>query len=237
MGLASRRMTTWPWAALVLAGLLLLALLALPRTRLSARLRDPAWLFWLMLPIYMLHQFEEHGVDLLGRRYFFQVFMCGSLGFTEAAGCPADEAFILAVNVGSVWIAGVLGGLFGARRPLIGAAALAIPLVNGFAHVVPAVIHHAYNPGLLTAIVLFWPFCAWTLWVLVSRGELQKKHLPLVVAAGVLLHALLLGPLLAYSRGLISRELLLTVQVANGFIPLLVGWWGPRPRLASSEAP
>lgn len=28
------------------------------------------------LPIYMIHQFEEHGVDMLGRRYSFQKALC-----------------------------------------------------------------------------------------------------------------------------------------------------------------
>jgi hypothetical protein len=43
------------------------------------RTRDPQWWMQLALPIYLLHQWEEHGFDLLGRRYSFQGYFCEKL--------------------------------------------------------------------------------------------------------------------------------------------------------------
>ncbi|KAL6821686.1 hypothetical protein J3E69DRAFT_339119 [Trichoderma sp. SZMC 28015] len=31
------------------------------------------------LPMYLLHEFEEHGYDFLGRRYAFQPYFCKNL--------------------------------------------------------------------------------------------------------------------------------------------------------------
>jgi hypothetical protein len=71
--------------------------------------RDPSWLVCLMLPIYMLHQFEEHGIDAFGARYHFINDLCTTLGHPSLADCPANPAFVLAVNVGGgVWIPGLL---------------------------------------------------------------------------------------------------------------------------------
>lgn len=47
----------------------------------SWRLRffDCDWLSRMALPIYMIHQFEEHGFDAKGRRYEFQASLCKTL--------------------------------------------------------------------------------------------------------------------------------------------------------------
>lgn len=82
----------WPFVSLVV-GLLFTAHLLLQRwalrrgsesdvksfQRWKRRSAEPLWWMYLALPIYMLHQFEEHGYDLKGRRYEFQVFICRSL--------------------------------------------------------------------------------------------------------------------------------------------------------------
>jgi len=220
----------WPWLGLVLASLLLLWSAARrAEGPWSARLRDAGWLLWLALPVYMLHQFEEHGVDALGRSYAFQGGLCSVLGYTgPVAGCPATVAFIFAVNVGSVWISLGAGALSGARRVLIGAAGLGIPTVNAVVHVVPAIRTGAYNPGLVTALALFVPYCVWTLRELVRQGLLRRGQLGLVVLSGVLVHAILIGSLLAYGRGYFTESALVAIQLINGFIPIALGAWASR---------
>ena len=43
---------------------------------------------WLLLPTYMIHQFEEHGIDFTGEKYAFQKFFCKFLGYTDIDKCP-----------------------------------------------------------------------------------------------------------------------------------------------------
>jgi hypothetical protein len=220
----------WPWLGLVLASVLLLwSAVRRIEGPWWSRLRDAGWLLWVALPVYMLHQFEEHGVDALGRSYAFQGGLCSVLGHTgPLAGCPATVAFIFAVNVGSVWIALGAGALGGTRRALIGAAGLGIPTVNAVVHVVPAIRTGAYNPGLVTALALFVPYCVWTLRELVRQGLLRRGQLGLVVLSGVLVHAILIGSLLAYGRGYFTEPALGAIQLINGFIPIALGAWASR---------
>ena len=228
----------WPFFALAcgLGGLLGLLLRPRPADR-PPRWRDPAWLLCLMLPVYMVHQFEEHGFDVLGRRYHFVVDMCGMLGHASPASCPADPAFIFAVNVGGVWVAGLCAILWRRRNPMVGACAFGIPLVNGVAHLGPAIAHGAYNSGLLTGVLVFLPLGAYVLRTLVHAGILDLRRVAVVIASGVAVHAALMGVLLAYAGGVIPRPLMLGLQVAIGFVPLLVGAVvGPRPLHEASTA-
>jgi hypothetical protein len=62
----------WPWIGLVLSAALLLVLFTtnLFRSDLSkSRWFDPAWLAWLAPAAYMIHQFEEYGIDARGIRF------------------------------------------------------------------------------------------------------------------------------------------------------------------------
>lgn len=231
--------TLWPFAALAIALLMIVWLCAFRRAQpgqpWSQRLHDIGWLFWLGVPLYMLHQFEEHGVDLLGRRYHFQAFMCDALGFADLALCPADQAFIFAVNIGAVWIASLIGATLGPTCPIIGAAAYAVPLINSFAHIVPALAQGAYNPGLATGAALFLPVSLWVMAILLRQGHVTRGGMALAIAAGIALHAIMLVSLIARARGVIGEAILLATQVMLGFMPLIVsaiaGWRPRRSRL------
>lgn len=85
MGLLS----DWPFIALLAGIPLIYELLKPPSSSLSADTRvqprwssllnDKNWWMRAALPIYLLHQFEEHGYDFLGRRYAFQAYFCINL--------------------------------------------------------------------------------------------------------------------------------------------------------------
>jgi hypothetical protein len=198
----------WPYVALALGAPSLVLLLLKPRA--------PQWLVCWMLPVYMLHQFEEHGVDLLGRRFAFLADLCRTVGYPRVDDCPADAWFVLAVNVGAVWIAGALAIGFRRRNPSVGACALGIPLVNAFIHIGQAIVFCDYNAGLFTSVMLFLPVCIYALRTL--RPPMLR-----VVACGALTHAVLIAGFFAHGLGLISWGLDLELQVLNGFWPLLLG--------------
>jgi hypothetical protein len=80
----------WPYmglgAALLLA--LLLATDALRSDRTVSRWHDLVWLAWLGTLAYLIHQFEEHGIDALGATYAFRGEMCRNFGFPDVQACP-----------------------------------------------------------------------------------------------------------------------------------------------------
>jgi hypothetical protein len=183
----------------------------------------------------MVHQIEEHGVDLYGATYAFRGSLCAQLGYPDAAACPIPISFITAVNVGSVWGATVLAAIFGRRNPLVALSGYGIPLVNGIIHIAGAIRALAYNPGLLTGAVLFLPLSLWALSV-GRRSGIGRLGLASIVASGVLAHVVLMGSLLAYLHGVVDIRLLVAIQLLNAFVPLAVVSAAGRVESASGAA-
>jgi hypothetical protein len=213
----------WPFLGLALGVVGLAALVTWPRRREGSRWRDPEWLICLTLPVYMLHQFEEHGFDLMGRRYQFLATMCAFLGHPDLAHCPADPSFILAVNVGGgVWIPGLLAIAMRRKNLAVGACTVGIPLTNTVAHIVPAILQGSYNPGLFTALFLFIPFCGWTLAQLRHAGVINGKGMVAVITTGLALHGVLIASVFAHGGGFLPEVPFLAINVADGCLPLVI---------------
>jgi len=201
----------WPWIGLG-AGSLLFVLLttnALRSDRSVSRWRDIGWLTWAAVCAYLLHQFEEHGIDAQGKVYAFRGVLCGEIGFADANSCPIPVAFITAVNVAAVWV-------------VIGLSFFAIPATNLFAHAVPAIASQGYNPGLVTALTLFLPLSLLAFAAAITRYHLGVRAVLAALFAGTVVHALLMGSLLSYVNGRFGLDTLLLVQVANPLLSALL---------------
>lgn len=233
----------WPYVGLV-AALLLTAWIATERRPegKGPRWQDPASVLPLLWPMYLVHQFEEHGIDLLGRHYAFLGDLCSTLGHAgDLAHCPADEAFIFAVNAVGCQILFAMSIVFRRKNPLVAACAWGVPLVNGIAHVVGSLRAGAYTSGLLTSLVLFFPLGAWMLRVVVRSGAVRARQIGRIVATGAVTHAVLIASLVLQEHGVLSRETVLIVNALNGLWPLAFGTLGasraalPLPRAATDS--
>ncbi|HTK02958.1 MAG TPA: HXXEE domain-containing protein [Bordetella sp.] len=227
----------WPWVGIALAAILLSLLLLTDIFRtpgIASRWRDPAWLAVLGLPLYMVHQFEEHGIDLAGIHYAFRASLCSTMGFADVSACPIPLSFITAVNVGSVWGASVLAFAFGRRRPVIALSAYGIPLVNAIPHVASALKGQSYNPGLLTAILLFVPVGIWAMRVGLRAG-IRWRGVGAIILGGILTHAVLMGSLLAFLQGWIGAPVLAVIQMLNMAVPLVVALIASGPGATSRD--
>jgi len=114
---------------------------------------DPAAaLAWAAVPVYVLHQVEEWGIDFKGQPHaFYDLFL-------SRTGLKSSRLLLaVGVNIGSVWVAGVAGAMQGtpaAALPLLGTIA-----VNALVHVAAFVKDGAvYHAGIVTAVLLFIPF-------------------------------------------------------------------------------
>jgi hypothetical protein len=208
----------WPWLTLPVAAALLVALW---RSSGPARWADPGFVLGLLWPMYLVHQFEEHGVDVLGRRFAFLGDLCHTLGHDALTTCPADAAFVFAVNMLACQC--VFASTFRLRRrdALTAAFGWSVPLVNAVAHIGGAVRAGGYNPGLLTSVLLFVPLGAHMLRVSLRAAVLRPREVPLVFGAGVVLHAVLMGSLAARAAGALPYAGLLALNALNGAVP-----WG-----------
>lgn len=113
---------------------------------------------WFLLIVYLLHQFEEHGVDLLGRRDFFITYAQNVIGeFTPGSGFVLTPLAIYRTNTLVVWLPFLIAAWGGRRFIWPGLAAGGLLLTNGIFHIGVAFWRAEYNPGLGSAIVLFLP--------------------------------------------------------------------------------
>ncbi len=161
----------WVYGGL-LAGLLLLALAPL----LVAGWSRPAVLAFLALPAYMLHQFEEHDGDRF-RRFVNRVLGHGRDVLTVSAVFWINLLGVWVLLAACLWLVHLAGA---------GWAALAgwLLVVNALLHVGQGIALRRYNPGLLTAVLLFLPLGALTLaaaWP-VGTGMLFWLSLAIAVA-------------------------------------------------------
>jgi hypothetical protein len=172
--MSDRLIRNWVYGGF-LAGLLLLAL-----TWMLAQ-DWPLWLttIWLLLPIYMIFQYEEHDADR------FRLFVNQHV----AGGHEALTPFaVFLINIPGVW--GVIVVAFALAwnvRPGLGLIAVYLVLVNAVIHIVAALAMRRYNPGLGTAIVLFLPAGLLALRLVQFTAPSGADHL-IGLAVGVGIH-------------------------------------------------
>jgi hypothetical protein len=134
----------WPNAALFTA--CFLGVLA-PLVFLYAGI--PLGLVFLQLPIYMLHQYEEHAGDRF-RLWFNTLVGHGREALTPIATFWINSLLVWGLDLAALYLACFVD-------LSLGLIAIYLPIVNAFGHIVPAIVTRKYNPGLLTSMLLFLP--------------------------------------------------------------------------------
>lgn len=210
----------WPWIGLGFAVVLLILAFATDFLRQdTGRFRwiDPAWLAWIGAIAYMLHNMEEYGIAANGMFNAFPHFMTAALGF------EVSEAAYLACNIGLVWICGPLCALLARKYEGLAPCMAIFELINGIAHVAQAIRFHLYNPGLLTAILLFIPLACWTIYVCFIKGRLRWSVFAGQFAVAFAYHTILMAGVFLAKEELIGALAQGTIMVADAV--LMLGCW------------
>lgn len=146
----------WQWpAATLFAAYMLLALTPVWIGAMGAALA----LVLLQLPIYMVHQFEEHTGDRFRKYVNEHTAHCEAL--TKNGTFVINSVGVWGVDLLMIYLAVFVS-------PAYALAAFYLPLINGTTHILQSILRREYNPGLWTSLVLFWPVAGWGL-VYVSR--------------------------------------------------------------------
>lgn len=173
-----------------IAGLFLLAIVPL----LAGAWDLPLLLVYLLLPVYMLHQLEEHYGDRF--RTFVNAHLAGG------RDALTTEAVVV-INVPLVW--GVdLAAIYLAYFVELGLGLIAVylTLVNAIVHIAGGVVLRTYNPGLVTAVILFLPLSLWTLITVAERpGVTLIEHFG-ALALAILVHVAIVVHVLRRARSL-----------------------------------
>ncbi|WP_424814438.1 HXXEE domain-containing protein [Roseococcus sp. YIM B11640] len=215
----------FPWIGAAAAAVLLALLFGTGLLRADLRKprwRDPSWLSWMGVVAYLLHNVEEYGIDLLGRRHRFPADFVQALNLPPYPDSPVPPLFFLAVNVTAFWVAAPLAALLSRRHPLVGLSVYGIIIVNFFAHLLPLLGRAEYGAGLLTALTVFLPLSIWTIHACFGPGRMSYRALALLVAGGILVHIILGGSVLLFLHGAIGGTALVLAQVVNPFLLMFI---------------
>jgi hypothetical protein len=221
----------WPWIGSVAAVTLLVLLFATSKFRSDlsrSRWYDPVWLAWLAAPVYMIHNIEEYGIDLMGQRHAFPDALCTTLGLSFYPSCPIPPAFYLAVNISLIWVVAPVAAMLSRRHPLGGLTFYGLIFTNGMTHLAPMILGRGYNPGLLTAGLLFLPVSIWCAGACFGPGRIPRKGIPFLIAAGVIGHIILMGSVLLFIRGAFDDTVLVLLQFVNAAVFLAIPFLGER---------
>ena len=147
---------------------------------------QPLLATFVMLPIYLVHQVEEHWHDRF-RVYINNRIMGGVDALTPDA--------VVVINVGGVWCVSLaVLWLAWAVSPGLGLIAVYLVLVNAVSHIGMALARREYNPGVVTALLLFLPVGLWSWRVLAPLASPMEQVIGL--SAAMAIHAAILATVL-----------------------------------------
>lgn len=169
----------WPYAALFTAVFLLLLLPFIGALGLALTL------VYLQLPLYMLHQFEEHDQDRF-RKFANQMLAGGKEALTPAAVFVINSVGVWGIDLLALYLACFVDLAFGL-------VAIYLPVVNAITHVVGTLVLRRYNPGLWTGLALFLPFGIWALLVVSAASEATWMEQGMALGVAILVHAAIIG--------------------------------------------
>lgn len=134
-------------------------------------------LLWLATACYALHILEEYQLDW--RNWARAVIKL-----------PVEWSDFYVLNA-LVIVLGIAAANLGAHWPLLALSFPAVMLVNAtFFHILPVLrTHGRFSPGLITAIVLFWPVGVACYWRTAADGALGASTLIGSLMIGALLMA------------------------------------------------
>ncbi len=164
-------------------------------------LTDTKLMSVLFLVAYIIHQFEEHWIDVFGEQYAFyhdvNELLLSVLSAQDTTVMPLSPEAIYVINTSLVWLVGILAIWRNPGHLFSSLAMAGITLVNGMSHIFLGIAKQSYNPGLLTAIVIFLPL-AITFYrtILIEIPAIKGQAIASIVWS-VLAHIIMFSGLLA----------------------------------------
>lgn len=153
---------------------------------------------FLCLPIYMVHQLEEHDADR------FRLFFNLTIGKGRDVLSPVD---VFIANVPGVWgVCAVSWWLAATVNVGYGLIAIDLIAVNAFVHLVHALVFRRYNPGLATGIVLFVPLAIVGIRTIQHAGAGTPRMHAIGLVTAIAIHAAILIRVKLRARRLIAAS-------------------------------
>lgn len=145
------------------------------------------FLIWIQLPIYLLHQFEEHNWN------GFKNYVNRSVFKVEDGDFPLNDKIIFWINIPIIWIIIPTFSALSSVNILYGLWIPYFAVLNSLTHVVVSIRNKEYNPGLIVSLILGIPVGIYTLTVFYSEINVPIIVSTISVLFAVLLHLMVFG--------------------------------------------
>jgi len=148
------------------------------------KLGSTLFFVFLQLPIYMIHQFEEHSQNK------FKIYIDKLMGKGTEALTFKD---IFYINILFVWVLDIIA-LYLALYVHIGFGLIAayIPVINGISHIGMGIKGRKYNPGLWSSIFLFLPVGSYSILLLTQNSDVKPIHHIIAFIVTLVVHGLIM---------------------------------------------
>jgi len=220
----------WPWMGLGGAVVLVILLFKTDLFRSNDQLRwkDPVWLAWLLIPVYLIHQFEEYTLHIKEGQYegvaMFFSENSPMAAFLDTMQLPM--AHFPLMNTVFVWCALPIAACVCRKNPIIGLSGYGFLIVNGMAHLgggAALEMTPLENPGFFTGTLIFIPLTIFMVYVCLKTKALSKKGIVLTLVSGIVGHIALASCYLFAILGFPAGVLIADVVVS--FTPMIVAWF------------
>lgn len=167
------------WSKLSLVGAVVLTLLIFLFIKPSNTL---LFLIWVQIPIYFLHQFEEHS------RNGFKNYVNKTVFKVSDGDYPLNDKNIFWINIPIIWILMPLFAILSGINPLIGLWIPFFGVINSLSHVIFSVVNQQYNPGIIVSLVLGIPVGVYALMIFYSSLNISYIVTVLALGFAIILH-------------------------------------------------
>jgi len=181
----------WPKAGFIAAVFILLLLFLNSK----ASIGSFEWFYWLSLPLYMIHQFEEYVYPGGFKEELNKVLLKENV----SSEILTDKA-ALVVNIGFIWILTPVLIVLGAISIVFPVILMTLVAFNGFIHLVVSIRFKRYNPGLIASLIFNIPLGVYVLIGLSLNSLVSGIELLIGIIIGLILHMGLLVFLLMKKR-------------------------------------
>ncbi len=142
------------------------------------------FLIWLQLPIYLLHQFEEHNWN------GFKNYVNRNVFKVKEGNFPLNDKIIFWVNIPIIWIVMPIFSYLSFINIMFGLWIPYFAVFNSLSHVVVSARNREYNPGLIISLILGIPAGIYALIIIYSYIQVPALISALSILFAVLLHVI-----------------------------------------------
>ena len=140
------------------------------------------FLIWIQLPVYLLHQFEEHNWN------GFKNYINRNVFKVKEGDFPLNDKIIFWVNIPIVWILIPIFSVLSSLNVMFGLWIPYFAIFNSLTHVIVSVLNREYNPGLIVSLILGIPVGIYALIIFYSYVQIPGLISVISIFFAILLH-------------------------------------------------